>query len=78
MNRAEVSLSVQADFDLAVNRFLPVSAQFPRVTGQINGEPSPDAWRNYLTVQMLEAAEVLRSLGDDSLAYILEQRSGGP
>jgi hypothetical protein len=78
MNRAEVSLGVQAAFDEAIQRFTPVSERFPRVLGQINGEPSPDAWRNYLTVPMLEAGEVLRSLGDDSLAFILEQRSGGP
>jgi hypothetical protein len=77
MNRAEISLSLQAAFDEDLQRFMPVSASF-RVHGDINGEASPTAWRNYLTVPMLEAAEVLRSLGDDSLAAILEQRSGGP
>ena len=77
MNRAEVSLSTQAAFDETLQRVATVQTGF-RELGPINGEPSPDAWRNYLTVPMLEYAEVLRSLGDDSLAFILEQRSGGP
>ena len=78
MNRAQVSLDEQARFDELLTRFAPVLAKIPAVRGSINGEDTPDAWRNYLTVPMLEAAEVLRSLGEDSLAYILEQRSGGP